>query len=205
MKMDKKINFKRTTTLIMAGIISITLISCSGFRVPVHSADGLREVKPDNNYRYSYAVTMTGGQKYYLDDDDIEVKGNLIGIRFPGESDFRYYRPDEFQEIRIKQKNHWAAGLGIGIGAGAALGASLGYLVTGPWDSCDDHDDPGDCRVFRKSFPILGGIILGGIGGGIGAGVGAGIPKKKKVSVSPKVYLNEKKVTGAGLGISGSF
>jgi hypothetical protein len=195
----------KAITVSLVITISITLTACSGFRVPIHSADGLKEVKPRNNYQYSYAITMNGGQKYYLDDDDIEVKGNLIGIRFPGESDFRYYRPDEFQEIRIKQKNHWAAGLGIGIGAGAALGAVAGYLVTSPWDSCDDHDDPGDCRTFRKAFPILGGIILGGIGAGVGAGVGAGIPKKKKVSVSPKVYLNDKRVTGAGLGISGSF
>lgn len=195
----------KVITVVLFVAISITLISCSGFRVPIHSANGLQQVKPDNNYQYTYIVTMTGGQKYYLDDDDIELRGNLIGIRFPGESDFRYYPPEEFQEIRIKRKNHWGVGLGIGIGAGAALGAGVGYLVANPWKNCDDADDPGDCRVFRRTFPILGGIILGGIGGGIGAGVGAGIPKKKKVSVSPKVYLDERRVTGAGLGISGSF
>jgi len=195
------------TTLLIA--LTANFIACAGTQIPVNTAADAMKTYSQDKYQYSYIVSFKSGEKYYLDEEDIQVRNNLIGVRFDGDDDYRFYSLDRLQEIRAKKKRHTWMGAGIGAGAGAALGIGLSLAVYPPTKDCDRAGDPGDCSTFKVLFPLMFGFLGAGAGLGIGAGIGYGIPKKKKqttLSIAPNIYGDEKmNVTGGGIGVCGNF
>ena len=158
----------------------------------------------------SYRVTFATGEEYVLDDEDVVVQGNTLGIRFKDDEDFRYYTPDQIAKVQRHIKRRTGTGALIGLGAGGAAGALIGMGLYPPWRNCDNAGDPGDCKGFKTAFPLLGGVFGAAVGAGIGAGIGAAMKRKKKsnvmMTVTPQVYGDKGvKITGGGLGIRGSF
>ena len=196
---------KTVISLILVVSFSVMTIACSGVKVPVRTASDLRNVNPNDQYMRSYRVKFATGAEYVLDDEDIVVQGNTIGLRFNDDEDFRYYTANQIVEIQQNIKRRTGTGALIGAGAGAAVGV----LATIPFITCDGKGDPGDCTTFKETFPIVFGIGGALLGAGIGALAGGAYKRKKKkvdVTVSPQVYGSEGfKISGGGLGIRGSF
>lgn len=192
--------------LIMAVVISLS--ACAGEKIPLHTAVDTLRSTTGGNLQHSYTVTFNDGNTYYLDDDDIDVRGDTIGIRFEGQEGYRYYRPDQFREIRYKTEKHTWLGGGIGAAAGAALGVGIGLIIQPPNKNCSNAGDPDDCETFKTLVPLALSVLGTTVGFGTGAGIGSGIPKKKKINinVSPKVYgIENQTVNGGGVSISGRF
>jgi hypothetical protein len=192
-------------------LMTFACTSCAGVQVPVKTASDVKNVKPNDQYKYSYKVTFVNGETYTVDDEDLDSANGAIGIRFGNEQEFRYYAPDQITSIKRKVQRRAGMGALIGLGAGAAAGVGGAFAIAKT--SCRDSSDPdhGECSFFRDITAVGVGFVGPILGTAIGAIVGASIKQKKKTSnvkfnVSPKVYTTEKmKVQGAGLGISGSF
>lgn len=200
----------RIVSIIVLISFSVMTVACAGVQVPIKTAGDLRNVKPDDRYMRSYRVTFATGEEYVLDDEDVIVQGNTLGLRLKDSEDFRYYSTDQIAEVQRHIKRRTGTGALIGAGAGGAGGALIGMGLYPPWRSCDNAGDPGDCKGFKTAFPLLGGVIGAAVGAGIGAGIGAAMKRKKKrnvdVSVTPQLYGSKGvKITGGGLGVSGSF
>ena len=200
---------KKIISIILMISFSVMTVACSGVQVPVRTASDVRNVKPNDQYRYSYKVTFVNGETYTVDGDDLDNSSDAIGIRFGNEREFRYYAPDQITGIKRKLKRRTTMGALIGVGAGTAVG--VGSAVAVAKTSCNGRYDGSECE-FPMMITALGIGFAGPIlGTAIGAVIGAGIKQKKKsprvkVNVSPKVYTTKKmEVQGAGLGISGSF
>lgn len=200
---------KRLLARILLIALTANFTACAGQQVPIHTAADTMRTNSQDEYRYSYAVTFKSGEKFYLDDEDVQVRNNLIGIRFEGREDYRFYSPNQFQEIRAKKKRYTWTGAGIGAGAGAALGVGMSFIAYPPTKDCDRAGDPGDCRMLKVVFPLGFGFLGAAAGFGIGAAIGYQIPKKKKqntVVMTPNIYGNdEMNITGGGLAIGGKF
>ncbi len=204
MRNGVKLFHKKITAIVLAIVFPLTMVACAGKQVPLNTAADTIRRNTQDPYKHKYTVTFKSGERYSFDDKEISVKGDLIGLRFEDKDRYDYYRLDQLQQIRIKRKTHWLTGAGIGAGVGA-LGAGLGFALgakcTGTSGNCEE--------TALHAFGIAGFALLGaGVGFGIGAGIGAAVPKKKKVemSVSPQVYHQDGyKVSGAGIGVSGSF
>lgn len=199
---------KKYISIILIISCSLMTVACAGVQVPVRAASDLRNVKPDNQYAYSYKITFVSGESHTVDDEDLNVANGTIGIRFSDDQNFRYYAPDQIQRIERKIKRRTGMGALIGLGAGAAVGTTLGFL--GARGGCENADDQGDCEVMGKILGVIGGVGIAALGTIIGAVVGANIEQKKKkkidVTVSPQLYGDKGvKITGGGLGVSGSF
>lgn len=192
---------KRTTISYIALSLSVILIAttsaCAGRQVAPGTS--LRHLTQEDPYAYSYEVTFVKGEKYKLSDDDIVVKDGLIGIRFHGENGYRFYPTERIREIRATKKTHRA--LGAGIGAAIGVAAGIGTALALP-NNC--KDDPNICSLSRLLIAVPIGAA---VGTGAGMAIGSAVPKKKRpINISPKIYGAEKmKVTGAGIGVSGSF
>ena len=209
-----KKGIKRISGLV--AILTFACTSCAGVQVPIKTASDVRNLKVEDGYQYKYKVTFRDGTRQSFNEDEIDTKGNLIGVRDKHEHDFRYYDSGDVVSVTRKRKTNWGKGMAIGAGAGAAVlggitaGAAFGNF--GVDSDAIDKDMDGFTRPSFKAIAIVGAAVVGGlIGMGIGGGIGAAIPKKKKspvvnVSISPKVYTTQKmKIQGAGVGISGSF
>jgi hypothetical protein len=200
----------------LVALMTFACTSCAGVQVPVKTASDVRNLKVEDGYQYKYKVTFRDGTSQSFDDDEIDTKGNLIGIRNKNERDFHYYDSNDVVSVERKRKTNWGKGAAIGAGAGAAVGGGAVAAAAFGSGSCSGDDIDSDMRGlcskgFRVGMSVAGAAVGALIGMGIGAGIGAAIPKKKKsplvnVSVSPKVYTTQKmKIQGAGVGISGSF
>jgi len=201
---------KKIISIILVASFSFMTVACAGVKVPVKTASDLRNVKPNDQYMRSYRVTFVTGQKYVLDDEDVIVQGNTLGLRLKDDEEFRYYTPDQIAEVKRHIKRRTGTGALIGLGAGGAGGALIGMGLNPPWKSCENARDPGDCRTYKTAFPLLGGIFGALVGAGVGAGIGAATKRKKKgnvtMTVTPQVYGGKGvKINGGGLGIRGSF
>lgn len=199
---------RKFATLTLSVLLIMTSAACAGRQVPLHNADEMRRLTTEDPYAYNYEVTFIDGRTYYVDDDDIMVNNNLIGIRFEGRKDYQYYPTNQFRQIKATQKKRTWLGAGIGAAAGVGIGVAVGMIVYSPWKNCENAGDPDDCKMYKTALPVLLGGLGGAAGMGIGAGIGSGIPKKKKrrINVAPRVYgLEKQTINGAGLGISGTF
>jgi hypothetical protein len=197
----------RYIALTLAVAVTAMTSACAGTQIPLNSAADTIRVNKRDQYKRGYTVKFKEGETYSMSSEDITAKGDLIGIRYGDEGDYRYYSVDQIREITAKRKTYWAAGGGIGAGVG--LAASLAGTMLGG-KNCQDAGDPGDCEAIHGIVSIGAAIFSVGAGFGIGAAIGSAIPRKKKravtVNVSPKVYGTEKfKVNGGGIGVSGSF
>lgn len=158
------------------------------------------------NYQCKYIVTFDDGNTFKLDEEDIDIRSNTVGIRYKGENEFKYYSRDQITSVTSKTKSNWKIGMGIGAGVGAVVvGGALGGW--GASINCDrqDTDFGGLCGTKTGLLFGLGGAAAGAlIGLGVGAGIGSAIPKKKKVSMQPTVYVNPQSGS-SGLGLRGQF
>lgn len=107
----------------VALIICLTagLIGCTTCRtVDIENADSSQYSPFDPEKKYQ--VRFSGGQVFRVSGEDLELRGETIGVKFNGESNFRYYRKDQINEICQQQHS---TGKTIGLVAGVVGGAAL--------------------------------------------------------------------------------
>jgi len=156
-----------------------------------------------------YVVEFENGQTYKLKGSEIELRGDLVGIRFKGEDQYKYYSRLQIAQISNNKFSRGAMAIGgvVGavVGGGLASGLFLALHETGPGDpSCTS--DPGDCAAMAHIGGGVGlGIVGALVGAGAGVGIGAALSSKKTVIVTPQVSLDGNRGTYGGVNVGMRF
>ena len=203
---ERRENMRIISIIVMVAFSAMT-IACAGKRGVVLTHDQ-RVLEVQVNEDAEYLVHFTTGQTYKVKGSDIVMRRDLVGIRFEEQGEVNFYKREQIKEIYERGGGMPAAG--IGAIAGGATGAGLGLLIglAGKCTNGDGIDD--DCDGMRLMALTIATPIMAAGGAGLGALIGYIVDraseKKSRVNVSPQVYGNEKmKITGGGLGVSGSF
>lgn len=193
------------STIVVVAFSAMT-VACAGKQGVVLTHDQhVQEVQVNPDEKY--VVHFTTGQTYKVKGSDIVMRRDLVGIRFEEQGDVNFYTREQIKEIR--EKGGGMSPVAIGAIAGGAAGTGLG-IIGSLAGSCSGDEGGDDCDGLRMMALTIVTPILAVGGAGLGALIGLIVDlasrKKSRVNVSPQVYGNEKmKITGGGVGVSGSF
>ncbi len=203
---------KITSLKVLSLTLAVTFVATQMMCIAgAHAQDrGMSEVYTSTiDPKREYVVEFVEGRTFNVKGSDIELRGELVGIRFQGEDQYKYYSRQQIAEISNKKFSRGAMAIGgvVGavVGGGLASGLFLALHDVGPGDpSCTS--DPGDCAGMAHIGGGIGlGIVGALVGGGAGVGIGAAVSSKKTLIVSPQVSLDGNRGTYGGVSVGMKF
>jgi len=93
-------------------------------KLPIQTAADYQSIQIDPEKKYQ--IEFTDGQRWNTKGDRLIISNDLIGIKYEGEQDYRYYRLTQLKSICAEQ---FSAGLTAGIVAGSLV--LLGGIIAG--------------------------------------------------------------------------
>ena len=121
------------TRILAVALIAVILVSsygCTTCRaIKFHAAHTVQEVEFHSDKKYE--ITFVNGQRYEIKGEDLSTRGDLIGIRFPNQKDYRYYRRDQIRHICVREFSRGKTVFFAVVGGSVALAAIVAGIVIG--------------------------------------------------------------------------